>query len=204
MRRLFIYNDKENKLTELIMMRHGQTEANIKRIYGGRIDLPLAEEGKQEAARTAKRLPAFDYVYASDMLRTQQTAQIVAPKADIKYNAALREMDFGDYEGLSADEIQARMPGSWQRYLVDHQTFTFPNGSNVEEFVSKAAETVKSIAVAHDEKSVLVVTHKGFILSVLSKCLHGDSAHLFHYDIRPGGFLRLHIEEGFAVLKQLC
>ncbi|MDD5016657.1 MAG: histidine phosphatase family protein, partial [Eubacteriales bacterium] len=151
-------------MTELILMRHGQTDANSRGIYCGSTDMPLTDAGRKGVADTARHLPKFNHVFSSDMQRARQTADIVAPNAAIEYLPALRETDFGDFEGLTANEIQTRMPGAWQSFVSDHSNFTFPNGDNVTAYAKSAAGTAKRIAATHDDESVLIVTHKGFIL----------------------------------------
>lgn len=191
-------------MTELILVRHGKTQANIDGIYCGRLDLPLADEAKDEVSKTALALSTFkaQRVYCSDAQRTRQTAQIIAPGAEIIVRSSLREMNFGAFEGLGADEIQTRIPDAWQAYMDDYLDFTFPGGDNVRRYLTNAAETINGI-IREEDSPLLIVSHKGFILSVLSNLIHGDSSHCFCYDIRPAGFARLSVGDGYAVLRQL-
>ncbi len=192
-------------MTELVLARHGKTKATISRVYCGKTDLPLADEGKDEAKRTAKALSQdkFDFVYSSDMKRAVQTAHIIAPGYEIEYTRTLREMDFGLFEGLTAKQIEQKMPEQWNKYLDDYCSFVFPEGGSVREYFGGAVNTINSIISEHENKKILVVSHKGFIASVLSFYLHGDKTHLFNYDIRPCGFARLFLYEKTAVLGQL-
>jgi broad specificity phosphatase PhoE len=192
-------------VTELILVRHGATELNLSGRYCGRLDPPLAEAGRAAVQETARQLAGFqpERVYCSPALRARETAAIIAPEMPAIELPALREMDFGAFEGLTADEIDRRMPEVWQAYMADWQHFTFPKGDSVQEYLAGVANTIRAIIEKNVDGGVLVVSHKGFITAALSTLLHDDSVHLFRYNIRPAGFARLTLTGGFPVLTQL-
>ena len=192
-------------MTELILVRHGRTRANLEGLYCGQLDLPLLEEAIEEVSQTALALSAFHphRVYCSDLLRARQTAKIIAPDSAAVLLPSLREMDFGAFEGLNADEVQLRYPDVWHAYMDDYMRFTFPGGDNVANYLTKSSEWINGIIREAKGSCVLIVSHKGFILSALSHILHGDCKHIFCYDIPPAGFARLSIGDGYAVLRQL-
>ena len=186
----------------MILMRHGQTAANEAHILCGRLDPPLSPQGEAKAREAALSVGAdFDRVLVSGALRARQTARIVCPGLQPEVMPALREIDFGDFEGLAADEIEQRMPAAWARYMADPLRFVFPGGNDAEAYLREAQDT--ALALARGEGRVLVISHKGFITAALSALLQGDASHMFRYDIRPSGFARLRVDEGFAVLSQL-
>ena len=185
-------------------MRHGRTAATKARIYCGISDPPLSDDTRGEIEETAARLPVFSHVYASDLVRARQTARIAAPDMDVRLRPALREIDFGAFDGLLADEIAARMPEQWQHYLDNAAAFTFPGGDSVPAFAARVLAEVRAIAAAHDGECVLVVTHKGVISAALSMLLHGDVSRMFCYEVRPAGFVRLMTDGESTILRQLC
>jgi alpha-ribazole phosphatase len=186
-------------------MRHGATQANQKGVYCGGTDLPLTRKGIEEVKKTSRKLAGLSIgrVYCSEALRARHTARLAAGGLETIFLASLREMDFGSFEGLCANDIQAKMPEAWQTYMDNWAGFTFPGGDNIRQYIAKAADTVSGIIGANDGNSVLVVSHKGWILSALSHLLHGGAAHIFRYDIRPAGFAKVRISDGHAVLCQL-
>ena len=198
-------DEKEWNVSELILVRHGATEANQSGRYCGRLDPPLTEAGLAAVRETARQLIAFrpKRVYCSESLRTRQTAAVIAPGTELIFLPSLREIDFGAFEGLSADDIQRRMPELWRSYIENYRHFTFPDGDNVEKYLTKSAETIKAIVEESNHKDILIVSHKGFILSAISYLLHGDSDHIFCYDIRPAGYAKVAFTGGIPVLKQL-
>ncbi len=192
-------------MTELILLRHGKTLCNEKGVYCGSSNPPLSPQGIAETKRAARLFEAIepDIVYVSGSQRAVQTARIIVPRRPAVMQQTLREMDFGSFEGLHADEIAQRMPEAWQAYLSSPQTFEFPGGDSVPRFLEGAVKAVRQIAAQHDGQRVLVVTHKGVILAALSHLLHGDFQHCFCYDIRPSGFVRLRVFEDSSVMTQL-
>jgi broad specificity phosphatase PhoE len=196
---------QEQAVTELVMVRHGATELNIAGRYCGRLDPPLSEAGREAARETARHLSALklERVYCSEARRARETAAIVAPNAAVVGLPALREMDFGAFEGLTAGEIEQKMPEAWGAYLADWRHFTFPGGDSVQEYLAAAANKVHAIVGEPADSGVMIVSHKGFLMAALSTLLHDDSDHLFRYDIRPAGFARLMMAGGFPVLTQL-
>ncbi len=192
-------------MTQIILLRHGKTELNEKKVYCGSSDPSLSVLGIEETQRTAKYLKAFapDCVYVSEKRRAVQTAQIVAPHLRAVRVSGLCEMDFGRFEGLGADDIAGRMPEEWQAYMNDPYGFCFPEGDSVPGFLRRSSETVRQIVHRHQGQQVLIVTHKGVIMAALSHYLHGDLKHTFQYDVRPSGFASLSIFEDSCILTQL-
>ncbi|MGB3410731.1 MAG: histidine phosphatase family protein [Microthrixaceae bacterium] len=118
---------------ELILLRHGETEWSRSGQHTGRIDIPLTDAGREEAAAVAAtvhrlldgRLPLA--VYSSPLTRALETATIVLPDAQIEQRDELMEMDYGDYEGLTRSQIQQQRPG-W-----DIWSDGCPKGESVEQ-----------------------------------------------------------------------
>lgn len=192
-------------MTELILLRHGKTAHNEKRVYCGSGDPPLSARGIAETKRSAKLLKPFapHGIYVSDKRRAVQTAHIVAPRGPFVTQSALREINFGAFEGLNADEIARRMPQQWREYMNDPFEFVFPDGDSVAGYLEGAYKAVWHIVSRHDGQRILIVTHKGVITAALSYLLHGDFKHMFHYDIRPSGYAKLDIYVDHSVLIQL-
>ncbi|NLT98267.1 MAG: histidine phosphatase family protein [Christensenellaceae bacterium] len=192
-------------MTELVLVRHGATEMNLSGRYCGRLDPPLSESGRAAVRETARHLAGFrpERVYCSPALRAKETAAIIAPDMPVIEMPELREMDFGAFEGLAADEIERRMPEAWQAYMADWLHFKFPQGDSVQEYLAGAANTIRAIVEKSGDGGMLGVSHKGFVMAALSTLLHGDSIHLFCYDIRPAGVARRTVAGGFPVLTQL-
>src|SRR5215207_6500386 len=99
-------------MTRLILIRHGEVEDRYHRVFGGRIDMELSQRGHRQARLVAEFLTpgSLDAIYASPMLRAQQTLLPLAQhgrQAPVTYHD-LREVDFGDWTGLKWDEVRER------------------------------------------------------------------------------------------------
>lgn len=102
---------------DLYLVRHGETAWTQTGQHTGRTDLPLLPEGEEEALRLGRVLSPFRFeaVYSSDLQRSIRTAEL-AGFGQARVTPLLREFDYGDYEGLTSDEIWARRP-DWQIYV---------------------------------------------------------------------------------------
>jgi probable phosphoglycerate mutase len=163
-------------MTELILIRHGQTELNRGPFFQGQIDVPLNATGLAQAARLAERLAdeRLEVIACSDLLRTRQTAAPTSRRLDLapQLEATLREQHFGAFEGLSFDECIARHPeafAAWQRHTA---AFAVPGGESVERFHARVLAALRGIALRHAGRRVAVVTHGG-VLDMVWRTAHG-------------------------------
>lgn len=154
-------------MTELILIRHGETDWNVQGRFQGQIDVPLNATGQRQAALTAERLAQdrFDAFYCSDLLRTRQTAEPAAARLAIEAapDALLREQHFGILEGLSFDEVRSRHPellAAWMRHDPD---YALPGGESVRAFHARVIDALRSLAARHQGQQLAVVTHGGVL-----------------------------------------
>lgn len=163
--------------TRLILVRHGETEANVNQLWHGALDAPLTPRGEQQVAATAAYLARvhaqnpFHAFYVSPLPRARSTAAAITDAVGlvplVKEN--LREFDLGDWEGRSFRELQEQ-EDLWGRWAQD-PTFAPPNGESPVSFMQRAVGALESLACKHPGARILVVTHGGFISSVLSAWL---------------------------------
>jgi probable phosphoglycerate mutase len=154
-------------MTELILIRHGQTELNRGPFFQGQIDVPLNATGVAQAARLAERLrdERLEAMVCSDLLRTRQTAAPASARLalDATPDAGLREQRFGLFEGLSFDEVDERYPeafAAWQRHEAG---YAVPGGESVVQFHARVVAAVRAVAARHAGRRVAVVTHGGVL-----------------------------------------
>lgn len=157
----------------MILIRHGQTSWNARKIYCGARDIGLNANGKKQAARLRRQLNAGKIyeVYSSDKKRAMQTARIIFKKNKINRLAGLREMRFGVFEGLSHAQVLRKYPGIYSRWLKDPFSITMPKGESLRDFRKRVVMAMKKIAKAHPEQKVAVVCHGGVIGIFLSHLL---------------------------------
>ncbi len=154
-------------MTDLLFIRHGETDWNREQRFQGQIDVPLNATGRAQAALLGARLAATpaELLFSSDLQRAQQTA---APLADawglpVQLLPALREQSFGVLEGLNLPTIQIQHAELWAQWLVHHADFALPGGESLRQFSARVLAAVQQLAQAHAGRSVAVVTHGGVL-----------------------------------------
>lgn len=155
----------------LSVIRHGQTEANEKGIYIGRTDYPLSEKG---AAELAGKMDEYVYpnvakVYVSPLQRCVESAEILFPDVPIQKINNLIEMDFGTFEGKSAEELVG-LPEfkEWLKGGVDCRP---PEGESVKEIQVRIFRALREMIADMMEQDLLhcaVITHGGIIANMLA------------------------------------
>lgn len=165
---------------DLMIVRHSKSVSNhADLISGASNNVPLSEAGEAYAqeVRTAYDWDRFDAVYASPMQRARQTAEILtADRKDIKYDARLQEMDFGDWDGLDATPFRQQYPTAfdYSGMFSEHYSDFAPNSESYADLQARCRAFVDDLKASHAEDSVLVVCHGLTIRGLLSVCLNTD------------------------------
>jgi len=154
-------------MTELILLRHGETDWNRELRFQGHVDVALNAIGLEQARRLGRRLAGevAHGLYASDLLRARQTAQPVARELALASvtDAALREQNFGLVDGMKVDDIKAQHPRAWEGWLRFHEDFCMPEGESTRQFHARVMDAVYRMVAAHPGETVVVVTHGGVL-----------------------------------------
>lgn len=157
------------------IIRHGQTEWNLKKIIQGHKDSPLTEIGIKVAQQHAKKLKniKFDAVFSSDTLRAKQTADMIALKRSIavKTTRLLRERSFGKYEGRNLDiftnELKQLVEEFEKMSDEEKKKHKYPTMESDEQIIGRFITFLREIAVAYPSKTVLVISHSVIISALL-------------------------------------
>ena len=153
------------------ILRHGRTDANDKGLYIGRTDLPLSEEGKRELAELYEthEYPKVQKVYTSPLERAVQSAEILFPDRELVEIDDLTEMDFGAFEGCSAEEL-AKLDSykKWLRGGLDNPP---PNGESLRNMMVRCYTALNSVILdmmQEDITEAAVMTHSGILMNMMS------------------------------------
>jgi broad specificity phosphatase PhoE len=154
-------------VTELWLVRHGQTDWNLEGRYQGQSDIPLNETGLEQARQLAEKLDGqrFAAIFSSDLQRARQTAQILAKKTGLLVflDPRLREICQGEWEGKKLDEVRKMQ---MEDAINDPINFHAPGGESVGKGADRLAKAAEDIALDYPEDKVLVVSH-GLALATL-------------------------------------
>ena len=152
-------------MTKLLLVRHGESEFNHARRFAGFIDIGLTEQGCRQVEKLRERLSGekIDAVYSSDLKRAVRTAEIATEGRNLAITTCpeLREINYGDVDGLPFSEIKARFPDLAKQLSVSELELEFPGGETFTAFVDRVA-TFKERLVKHSQSdTLLVVAHGG-------------------------------------------
>lgn len=149
--------------TSLILIRHGQTDWNLKKRYCGFVDLSLNQIGKKQAEGLRKRFKKekVDKVYSSDKKRAVQSAEIIFKGREIEKIEDLREIHFGVFEGFTHKEVMEKYPEIYRRWLKDPFSVVIPGGEGLQNFKKRIIKAFKKIVTLNKGKAAAVVCHGG-------------------------------------------
>jgi probable phosphoglycerate mutase len=158
-------------MTEILLIRHGETDWNAARRLQGHLDIPLNEEGMRQAAALGAALSdePLDAVYASDLSRAVLTATPLAEARGMRVETdpSLRERCYGVFEGLLYGEIGARYPEAWRAFRARDIDARFPEGERraetLREFSARSVQAVTRIAARHVGQRIAIVAHGGVL-----------------------------------------
>lgn len=153
--------------TQLIMVRHGQTQWNLKLIRQGHLDSPLTEMGLAQAKALGERLAreTFSALYSSDLGRAVQTAQMIAAATghEIVTDPRLRERHLGIFQGLNGDELKEKYPEEYRLHRTMGPSYVIPGGESMRQQVERNVAYFNEIAEKHLGETIVVVTHGGVL-----------------------------------------
>ncbi|HEU0116444.1 MAG TPA: histidine phosphatase family protein [Thermomicrobiales bacterium] len=164
-----------DRVTHLLLVRHGRTDGNRRNIMQGTSDFPLDALGLLQAQRIADRLahesPA-GLLLASPLSRALTTARIIGDRLNLEPIVVpdLREMSFGEFEGLAMAEVRAQRPDLLAS-LSDLGSFdrVWPGGESRRGFHERVKATFHAILHAYPEERIVVATHGGVIGAFLGQ-----------------------------------
>jgi alpha-ribazole phosphatase len=165
-------------MSEILFIRHAETD--MAGTFCGHSDPELNARGRVQVAELVNKLRAEDIgvVYTSDLRRARSTGLAVAEALNIDWHVrcALREINFGQWEGLTWKEIERRDKAYAQRWVTEYPDLPAPDGENFRDFERRVLNEVKLISKKAESKSrdIAVITHAGVIRAVLC-ALHGCS-----------------------------
>lgn len=172
------------KPARLVVVRHGESEANVRQVFAGQSDSPLTATGRRQAEAVAAALAKepITRVFSSDLARARDTASAIARRHGLRVEEtpALREWDVGDLVGLSREDTQARY-GDVRPFFAPGSRV--PGGESFEDVVGRVTGFLEEIAPQVLGETVCLVAHgmtnriiAGYYLGTLPRIAQGNSA----------------------------
>jgi len=170
-------------MTQIILVRHGETEWNVTEVFRGRIDIGLNETGMKQAELLAEYLRGLriDAVYSSPLKRALTTAEKIAGchRLEVVVTPGLIDLDFGEWQGLPRQEARGRYKELYAQWLSHPERVRMPAGESLDD-VRKRAMGVVDEVIAKYEGSVVLVSHRVVNKVLICALLGLDDAHFWN------------------------
>lgn len=192
---------------QLFLIRHGTTTLNVQNRYRGRRDVPLDAQGYQDAVDAARRLSSVGLtaVYAGPLRRTMATAQIIADEArvpDLRILHGLNNVDYGAWEGLTAEEASRCSPEAFLLYRTDPQHAVCPAGERLTDAQARMVEAIELMGARHPGEVVAAVTH-AVMIRLLVVALTGLTGEGWRIPVGRGSLTTVTVRDGVISLGDL-
>ncbi len=194
----------------LLLIRHGETDWNRQGRFQGQIDVPLNDNGRAQAGKTAELLKevTIDFAVSSSMLRPKETAEIILkyhPSIHLELQDGLREISHGLWEGKLEVEIEQTCPGELHRWREDPASVQMPQGENLQQVWQRSVKAWESIltSVAQPPQTGLVVAHDATNKVLLCHILGLELEHFWNFRQGNGAVTAIDYPQGLAGLPVL-
>ena len=182
-------------MSRLILIRHAEPVEDMRGRCYGSLDVGLSPAGVRDTERLAGL--ECDAVYSSPRIRAVATARAIA--ADVLIEYGVRELDFGELEGRTYDEIAASEPELYRAWMERPTTVTFPGGESFALLKERALAALDRIRAAHD--CAVVVTHGGVVRAALAEWLSMPDEAIFRFDLSYCGITIVDWLDGVPVVR---
>lgn len=151
--------------------------------FRGRADIDLDEVGIRQAEAIAGRIAEWQIsaIYSSPLRRALTTARILARRFDLEVKSlpGIVDIDYGEWQGLSPEEAEARDSALYAKWLESPDTVKFPGGESLAEVMERAASAVDDLIVQHPKETIVLVSHKVVCQILILNLIGLDSSHFW-------------------------
>jgi len=195
------------KPMRLILVRHGETDWNTARRFQGQADIPLNLTGQCQAAAVARVLQhdAVQAIIASDLMRAQETARVIAAPLQLTVHpdSRWREMAFGDWEGLTYNVLQQRHPERLAAWHDDPLQVAPPNGETLTHAADRVRAAWHDLRATYADQTAVLVAHGGPLRILLCLALGLPPEAHWQFAIDPASLSELSVYGQGATLMRL-
>ena len=192
-------------MAEIILVRHGETEWNVGKIYRGRMDINLDEVGIKQAELLGKYLSQtmLDAIYSSPLKRALDTANIIArySKTSVQVSDNLIDFDYGEWQGLSEEEVKKLYPSLHNEWLTNPHRVRMPHGESLADVRERSLKVINEV-ISKYKGRVVLVSHR-VINKVLICSLSGlDNSHFWNIKQDLTGITTFSYQAGRFILTK--
>lgn len=194
-------------MTSILLIRHGQTEWNRVERFRGRVDLELNEVGIKQVEATAERVAQWQVsaIYSSPLKRALRTAQVLGQRLNLEVRPlpGLIDIDFGNWQGLSPEEVASRDSLTYAQWLENPHLVRFPEGESLEQVRERVATALNDLLSQHREGTIVLVSHKVVCKVLVLSFLGLDNSHFWQVEQDVCAINLFKIGEGVPITLQL-
>lgn len=170
-------------MTQIILVRHGQTPWNKDKIFRGSKDIPLNDQGREEARLAGEWLKGetIHAAYTSPLSRSRDTAEAIARHHGLTVQdlPGLSDLCYGDWEGLPLTEVKVRYADLYRQWETAPHTVRFPNGETLDELRDRALAAVEEVVRRHPGQTVLLSAHRAVNKVLIAAFIGLDNSHFW-------------------------
>ncbi len=184
---------------EIFLLRHGETLWNFEKRCQGLTDLELNETGLEQARDVAQHLKKekIHAVFSSNLRRALQTANAISEMHDLEVitDRDFRELDHGEFEGLTFTEIQATYADFIRAWREKPANLAIPGGESIADVDKRAWRAIEKIKRHYPHKTVVIVSHQFPMVSILCRITGTPLNRYRSFHVDPCGLIRISYSE---------
>ncbi len=194
-------------MVKLILVRHALTVDNQRSRLSGHIDSSVSEEGKEQIEKITNYLKDFeiDKIYTTTSSRTKDTVKKLSKLKSIEIieKESLKEISFGDFEGLTFKDIENIYPEEFQDMIKKGYEYKYPNGESLIESYNRVCTELDNIISNNDNQTILICSHGGTIRNIITYLISNSYKYHWNFKIDNGSVTILEIQDGFTVIATM-
>ena len=191
----------------LFVVRHGETAWSRERRFAGSRDVALEPEGLRQCEAVARALASLVVaaVYASPLERARASAELIAKphRLPVEIDPAFGEMAFGEWEGLTREEVAARFPAAYEEWRHAPHLVRIAGGETLSQVAERARGAVQALAASHTGETIVLVTHAIVTRLIVLDALGLGPERLWTVDATPAGITEIEYEPGWATVHRM-
>ncbi len=170
-------------MTQIILVRHGQTPWNKDKIFRGSKDIPLNDQGREEARQAGEALKQekIDAIYTSPLSRSRDTALAIAQHhgLPVQDHPGLSDLCYGEWEGLPLAEVKVKYADLYRQWETAPHMVRFPGGETLAELRGRALAAVQGIVACHPGQTVVLSAHRAVNKVLIAAFIGLDDSHFW-------------------------
>jgi phosphoserine phosphatase len=191
----------------ILLLRHAETDWNRERRFQGRRDISLSAAGREQARSAARLLAATPLaaVWSSPLARARETAALIAGPHGLPVCVEddFTEMDFGEWVGLTRDEVQARFPDALSAWAETPHQARWPGAESLDEVRTRALAGLATLRAAHQGQTVCLISHGITSRVLILEALGLGPDRLWSLQISSTGISELEFRDDWTTLHRM-